>query len=130
MREIVPESASEAYDRGTVAGEIGARLAGHDKHFARINGSLERVATELHEINLNIQKLSDKTEARDQRLEDQAAAREATAKIAATALEKAEQARRAKSESAWTPFARLAVAISTIAGVIGIALAIYANVHH
>jgi chromosome segregation ATPase len=123
------ESASEAYNRGATTGAIEARLAGHDKHFARINGSLERIATEMHNLNLSIQQLSDNTQARDQRLEDQATAREAAAIVTAAALEKAEQIRRAKSESAWTPFARLAVAISTLAGVIGIALAIYANVH-
>ena len=113
------ESPSEAYERGTTAGAIEARLAGHDKHFARINGSIERLATELHDLNLNIQRLS-----------DQAVARDATTSATAIALKNAEQARRDKSQSTWTPFARIAVALSTIGGVIGIALAVYANAHH
>lgn len=124
------ESASEAYDRGTVAGAIEARLAGHDKHFARINGSLERIADEMHTLNLNVQQLADQTLSRDQRLEDQAVSRDATVVSTAAALKDAEQARRDKSESTWTPFARIAVALSTIAGIIGIALAIYANARH
>jgi hypothetical protein len=37
---IVSETADEAFIRGKTAGDIAARLAGHDKHFEMINGSL------------------------------------------------------------------------------------------
>lgn len=124
------ETPSEAYDRGTVAGKIDARLAGHDKHFARINGSLERIANEMHELRLAMQALAAQTNARDQRLEDQAISRDATVLTTAAALKDAETARRDKSESNWTPLARVAVAVSAIAAVIGIVLAVYANIGH
>lgn len=50
---------SEEYDKGHVAGGIDARLAGHDEHFARINGSLADVANELREVKLALQRLGD-----------------------------------------------------------------------
>lgn len=53
------ETPQQAYDRGTAAGEIAARLSGHDKHFTTINGSLDKVATELHRLSLAVQALGD-----------------------------------------------------------------------
>jgi hypothetical protein len=91
------------YDRGHLAGEIAARLAGHDKHFAAINGSLADIASRLHELTLAVQRLG-----------DQAVSRDATVVTTAAALKDAEEARRAKSETSWSPLARA----STILGVL------------
>lgn len=62
------ESQKESYDRGVLAGEVAARLAGHDKHFSAINGSLEKISHTLEQFltkqNLMIvelQRLSDST---------------------------------------------------------------------
>lgn len=104
------------YQRGVDAGIIETRLAGHDKHFAAINGSLARLADEMHELTLAVQRLG-----------DQAVSRDATVITTAAALKDAEEARRTKSEQSWTPFARLAVVISALVALIGIVLAIYAN---
>ncbi|MFC5268475.1 hypothetical protein ACFPJ1_40755 [Kribbella qitaiheensis] len=97
------ESPQEAYERGTVAGKIDARLAGHDKHFATINGSLADVAKELHDLKLAVQRLG-----------DQAVSRDATVVTTAAALKDAEDARRSKTESAWSPVAK-AIAIGGVA---------------
>jgi hypothetical protein len=43
-------SAQENYDRGVLAGEVATRLAGHDKHFASINGSLDKIAHTLDQF--------------------------------------------------------------------------------
>ena len=101
------ESNREAYDRGTVAGKIDARLANHDKHFAAINGSLEKVAKEMHELTLAVQRLG-----------DQAVSRDATVVTTAAALKDAEDARRSKSESAWSPWAKV---LALVAGVVAVA---------
>jgi len=59
------ESSKESYDRGVVAGGVEQRLAGHDKHFAAINGSLDRISGTLkeflvkqNEMMLEIQRLT------------------------------------------------------------------------
>jgi hypothetical protein len=85
------ESSQEAFDRGAAAGEIAARLLGHDKHFEKINGSLDRVAEEMHGLKLAVQRLG-----------DQAVSRDATVLTTAAALKDAEEARRDKTEQAWS----------------------------
>ncbi len=100
-----------AYDRGVAAGEIAARLAGHDKHFAAINGSLADVAREMHALTLAVQRLG-----------DQAVSRDATVVTTAAALKDAEDARRSKSETSWSPFARGIAVVATLATVAGLFL--------
>jgi len=101
----------DAYDRGHLAGEIAARLAGHDKHFGAINGSIEGLRLEMHQLTLAVQRLG-----------DQAVSRDATVVTTAAALKDAEDARRAKSESSWSPMSRAAtvlgalVALATLVG--------------
>jgi hypothetical protein len=112
----VPESPGSDYDRGHIAGGIDARLAEHDEHFRRINGSIENVAAELRQVNLSLQRLA------DQRLADND-----TVVATAAALKDAEEARRDKSERSWTPVARVAVVVSAVVAVVGVVLAIYAN---
>jgi hypothetical protein len=91
----------EDYQRGHLAGEIAARLADHDQHFSDINGSIKRFSDEVHQLTMAIQHLG-----------DQAISRDATVLTTALALKDAEEARRASSESSWSPVAR----ISTVLG--------------
>jgi len=49
----------DEYNRGVDAGKIDARLAGHDQHFAKINGSIEKMANEMHNLVLAVQQLKD-----------------------------------------------------------------------
>jgi hypothetical protein len=102
------ESSQDAFDRGHLAGEIAARLAGHDQHFAAINGSLDKIAAGLASQTLAIQALA-----------DQARADAVTRVATATALKDAEEARRDKGDQSWTPFQRaFAVVAAVAAGVV------------
>lgn len=90
------ETPGQAYERGEAAGQVIARLAGHDKHFASINGQLAALVKELHQLTLAVQRLG-----------DEAIASAATAHTTATALEKADDARRKAAEHRWSPLQRL-----------------------
>jgi hypothetical protein len=114
----VAETPKEAFERGAAAGEIAARLAGHDEHFAKINGSIGDMATELHAVALAVQRLG-----------DQAISRDATVVTTAAALKDAEEARRDKTEQRWSPLTRLSVVVGTIAAAGGLLLTIYLALH-
>lgn len=103
------ESNREAYDRGTAAGMVTAKLAEHDEHLLRINGSMARVADELHTLAMAVQGLRD-----DNRADA------AKVKATAEALEKADAARRDKAESAWSPVAKRLVVVGSIVGVLAV----------
>jgi hypothetical protein len=109
----VTEPENDAYARGMVAGEVAARLADHDRHFAMINGSIERLAGEVHAMVLGIQRLGDSADAD-----------RATVVTTARALEKADAARRDKTEAAWSPVQRLYAVLATVGAAIGIVLAV------
>jgi hypothetical protein len=94
------------YARGVAAGQVLSRLDSHDKHFAKLNGSMERVADELARVFLVVQRLGDAADAD-----------RATVLVTADALEKAEKARRDKSETGWTPFQRWLTVIGVIAAI-------------
>jgi len=89
-------SEREAYDRGREAGEIHARLAGHDQHFAAINGTIARFGDEMHELVLAVQRLG-----------DQALARQAVEDAATAALAAAAAAR-------WSPVAKALAVLSVL----------------
>lgn len=97
------------YDRGVTAGGIESRLAGHDKHFARINGSLDQVAKELNALVLAVQRLG-----------DQAIARDATVITTASALKDAEEARRASDEQRWSPKAKTLTVLGVLIALAGL----------
>lgn len=99
------------YDRGHLAGGIDARLAGHDKHFAAINGSLADLAKEMHTLTLAVQRLADSADA-DRR----------TVVTTAAALKDAEDVRRTATTTSWAPWAKLATAIGAIAAAVGVYL--------
>jgi hypothetical protein len=46
------DEVAAAHAEGVVAGRIDQRLADHDVHFTRINGSLDDVANELRELTM------------------------------------------------------------------------------
>jgi hypothetical protein len=115
---VVPESSQEAYERGEAAGQITARLAAHDVHFAAINGQLARVAAEMHAMTLALQRLG-----------DQAVAREATVLTTAAALKAADDARRDKTERSWSPLARISLILGVVVAVVGLATTIYLAFH-
>jgi len=111
------ETSDEAYDRGHLAGEVATRLAGHDRHFEMINGSLADVARELHELTLGVQALV-------QRADSDAATRITTA----AALKDAEDVRRNRSDSSWSPWARgllVLGGLAAVAAIIGTYLALH-----
>lgn len=93
----------DAYERGHLAGEIAARLAGHDQHFADINGSIAALASEMHQLTLAVQRLG-----------DQAVSRDATVVTTAAALKDAEDARRSKDDHSWSPLTRVATALGAL----------------
>lgn len=98
-----------SYDKGLEAGKVLQRLEGHDRHFERINGSLESVATELREVKLALQRLG-----------DQAVSRDATVITTAAALKDADQARRDQSERAWTPLSRAYLILGVVGAAVGL----------
>jgi hypothetical protein len=91
------------YDRGVIAGGIETRLAGHDRHFEAINGSIARVADELHELKLAMQRLA-----------DQAVARDATVITTAAALKDADEVRRHTADQRWSPWQKAFAVIAAI----------------
>jgi hypothetical protein len=112
----VAESQQESHDRGFAAGEIAARLAGHDERLAKINGSMNEVAEALQSLTLAVQRLG-----------DQAVARDATVVTTAKALKEAEEARRDKTEQSWTPLTRTIALMAGVATVVVTLLAIAAR---
>lgn len=104
---------SGEYERGLETGAIHERLAGHDSHFAAINGHLATIALKVAELNLNVQ-----------RLFDQAAARDAAAATTANALKEANAARHALAEQHWSPWQKLFATLAGLAALVGVILAI------
>jgi hypothetical protein len=106
------------YDRGVAAGQVLERLSGHDQHFEKINGSLEKVAANLSDLNLGIQ-----------RLVDSAAADRATVLTTAKALKDADDARRDKGEQRWSPVQKLIAVTSGLAAAAVVVAEVLAHVH-
>jgi hypothetical protein len=106
-------AADDDYRRGHLAGGIAERLDSHDRHFAAINGSLEKIFSELHATRLAMQRMA-----------DQSVADAATVITTAAALEKAEAARRERGDQRWSPVARLATVFGALAAVAGAVAAI------
>ena len=128
MGYTVTENGSQ-YDRGVAAGEISQRLKEHDQHFAKINGSIER------QVETNTRLRTELTESiatltlAIQRMSDAMTANEATVIKTAAALKDAEEARRDRSETTWSPLTRLSLVIGIIAALATIAI-VLANVIH
>lgn len=103
---------TEEFEHGLWSGKVSTRLDNHDRLFDKINGSMGDIATELEILNIQVQKLA-----------DQADASAKTAAATAAALRDAEAMRRLKAEddrvaaeSKWSPFQRISLMISIVAG--------------
>lgn len=87
----------------------------------RMEGKLDLIADRVSNVVARVDRLeteSDDTRSRTQTLEERMAA-EATKAIAlAAALKEADEARRAKSDDTWTPFARVITALLCCFGLI------------
>ena len=57
------EGHGDEFQRGRTLGETESTLAEHSAHLTRINGSMDRVAAELHDLVLGIQRLGDAADA-------------------------------------------------------------------
>lgn len=104
---MAAETNAEAFDRGAEVGRVAAVLDQHGDHLAKINGSMERVATELRRMNDNdhgrtlaIQRLADAFEAAQQ-----------TELAKAKALREADDARRSALVRAVSVVALLLTAV-------------------
>ena len=103
-------SQGEEFDRGVAAGQIDQRLAEHDKHFSRINGSIADVASELHQVSLSIQRLG-----------DQALSRDEAARLVSQALKDSTEQAAQIANKRWAPWARTLALITGVVGLLSIA---------
>jgi hypothetical protein len=106
---MTEETAQDAFDRGVTAGEIAARLANHDTHFASINGHIGDLVGEIHGMRLDVQ-----------RLVDQAEASALTVLATAKALRTADETRITSSNRSWSPWFRAFAVLSAVATVLSI----------
>jgi multidrug resistance efflux pump len=97
------------YERGVAAGQVLSRLDSHDQHLAKINGSMDTVASELKQLNLNVQRMSDAAEAD-----------RAKAVVVAEALDKAETNREKTVARRWSPVERLIGLLFALAALISV----------
>jgi hypothetical protein len=115
----VSDPAIGDYERGHAAGTISERLREHDRHFERINGSMDMVGLRLGELVMQVQRLA-----------DAAQADRATVVTTAAALKAAEDARRTKAESSWSPLGRLALIAGILASLGGVVAVVLALIPH
>jgi hypothetical protein len=108
------DSPENDYDRGHLAGGIEERLSSHDRHFVAINGSLERIADEMHAMAMAIQRLA-----------DQSIADAATRVTTAAALKDADEARRITQDQNWSPVSRAIALVGAAVAVASLVLGAY-----
>jgi hypothetical protein len=106
------ESPEQAFERGVGVGRIEQRLAGHDVHLGKINGSVADVARELASL-------------RAEQANELVALRLAVQSLSdAISTEKlVSEARREESDYAWTPLQRFTVGLVTLVVVAALAIA-------
>jgi hypothetical protein len=122
-----------SYDEGVAAGEISQRLKGHDEHFERINGSIERQADETSRLademarqTMQIQRMADAMEADRGTVLTTASALEKQRRSAAEAL----RAERETSERKWSPLQRFSLVATVILTILGIVAFIISQLPH
>ena len=116
--ELDPQA---AYERGKHAGKLDATVADHEERLNKLNGSLDRFATEMAGLKLGVQRLGDQADS-------DAATRLATAAALKEEREATASALRASTERAerrWTPAMRLTALLGSLAAVVGGAVALY-----
>ena len=88
---------------------------------ARMEGKIDMVAERLMNTIRTVEQHSEDIgvlKSGQQRLSEQAVARDATAVALAAALKEAEEQRRSKSDTAWTPPARVLAVVAAVCGLI------------
>ncbi len=120
----MPETPQDAYDRGIEAGRIEARLDEYAQHFKVINGSIERTATGMHEMSLQIQRLADQMIADAATRVSTAAAVEKSRKDTAESVESDRVIRKERSDTAFSPILRASVLIG-IAASLAVIVSVY-----
>jgi anti-sigma-K factor RskA len=112
-------AAEDDYARGVIAGEINARLAQHDKHFADLNGSVDRMERGVADLVLKFSKMADGMTSRDEK-----------AIATALALKEAEDRRRAQADQKWSVWQKVFASLSGFAAVGTCVAVILTLLHH
>lgn len=125
------ESHDEAFARGKVAGEVDQRLQGHDVHFDKINGSLEKVAANMAALNMQVQGNLAQVQGnlaqvsmQVQRLTDKLNANEVTTVATALALKNADEVRREEADRGWSPLARWSTAVGILVALLSVVVVV------
>lgn len=99
LRDVVGDGVRGEYERGVTVGSIETRLAGHDRHFAAINGHLADIAETLTRVELDLQRLADRATGHDS---------------TEAALRDADEDRLRAADRRWTPVQRVVVVLSVL----------------
>lgn len=100
-------------------GRVDATLDEHTAHLQKINGSIERFAVAVEALTLQIQRLGDAAGA-DRRMVITTAA----------ALKQADEARRDRGDSRWSPVQKVVVVVSGLAAAVGTVVAVLHRLGH
>ena len=114
------ESTQEAYERGADAGRIEETLRRYGEHFDAINGSVAATAAALAQLSMQVQRLADQSVADAKTRVSTADAVEKARKGAADQVEGERVARKERSDTAWTPVARIATFLGIVVTILGI----------
>jgi hypothetical protein len=106
------------FQRGRDAGTVAEKLAQHDRHFTAINGSIERLGNEMHQMNLTMQAIRDEARSRD-----------STTLATAEALKDADDAQRDIAARKWANFQKVFAAAAGLASVITV-ISIFLTLFH
>jgi hypothetical protein len=102
-----------AYDQGHEAGRVAQKLEEHDKHFKRINGSIESTGVSLRYLGEQVNKLREESRVRDERV---IAAAEALASETETRRQKLAEVAEADDRS-WVRRHGVVTALITVLGI-------------
>jgi anti-sigma-K factor RskA len=103
--------ADTEFERGHTAGAIAQRLNDHDKHFEKINGSIEVFDAHIRALTASIAEQGQLSAARERQMVATAAA-----------LAVSEQARRDRSIQSWSPWQKIATATVALMALAGFGL--------
>jgi hypothetical protein len=102
----VTETPAPDYNRGVIDGIVQARMDEFDRHFGKINGSIDNAAAVQHDLKIAIERLIAQGTARDAAQVE----RDKAALAMAVALEK-------RGDRAWSPWQRLVTVAAVLVAV-------------
>lgn len=114
---------SEEFERGHVAGQIAQRLAGHDEHFRRINGSIDLNIAAMEAVRLELVTLRLDAAAREERLTATALALASQTSERREALKAETEASDRVRERSWSPVGKALAVAAVIIAALGLVLA-------